>query len=278
MQFAKLHGCGNDYIFVKETDVKGLDLSKLARKMSDRKKGIGSDGLIVAGKSEIADLKMQMYNADGSRGRMCGNGIRCLGKYAFERRMTIKTVLRVETDSGIKDMQLFGDGAYISAAKVNMGKPSFKSCDIPVLSEDDSIIEKNVHINGRDYTITCLSMGNPHTIIFTKDLKNINTEEEGKAIENSDIFPDRTNVMFVQVLSKKQLKMNIWERGSGITMACGTGACAAFAAACITGRCEKEADVIMPGGIVKVNYDTESGDIYLFGDANEVFTGEYYYT
>ena len=274
MQFAKLHGCGNDYIFVKETDIKGVDASKAAKFLSDRKKGIGTDGLIIAGASEIADIKMEMYNADGSRGKMCGNGIRCLGKYAFERKLTIKTVLRVETDSGIKQMWLYGDGTRISAAKVNMGKPVFCPDDIPVLLPGENIIDREVCIERKKYTVTCLSMGNPHTVIFTDDIDKIQIGTEGKLIENAEIFPDRTNVMFVQVVSEKQLKMDIWERGSGITMACGTGACAALVAGYITKRCGNEAEVLMPGGTVEVTYDTADGNVYLLGDANEVFTGE----
>lgn len=274
MQFAKLHGCGNDYIFVMERDMKGIDAGREAIKLSDRKTGIGADGLIIAGDSEVADIKMEMYNADGSRGRMCGNGIRCLGKYAFERRMTIKTVLRVETDAGIRKLWLYGDGVHISAAKADMGKPVFEPQLIPVCTDAEKVIDKNICIGNKNYTATCLSMGNPHTVIFTDDVDKIDIETEGKLIENDAMFPDRTNVMFVQVISERKLKMGIWERGSGMTMACGTGACAALVAGYVTNRCGNEADIIMPGGILKVTYDIKSGNVYLFGDANEVFTGE----
>ena len=269
MQFAKLHGCGNDYIFVKKEDIKGTDAACAAIKLSSRKTGIGADGLIIAGPSEVADIKMEMYNAE-----MCGNGIRCLGKYAFERKMTIKTALRVETDSGIKKMWLYGDGKHISSAKVDMGKPIFTPSFIPVNVKGESVIDREIYIGKTKYKITCLSMGNPHTVIFVRDTDSIDTEKEGSIIEHADIFPDRTNVMFVQVISENKLKMDIWERGSGKTLACGTGACAALAAGYVTGRCKNEADVIMPGGTVKVTYDTDDKNIYLFGDANEVFTGE----
>lgn len=275
MQFAKMHGCGNDYILVNEKDIRGYDYEELSRKMSDRKNGIGSDGLIIAGESDCADIRMYMYNSDGSRGKMCGNGIRLLAKYAFERKLSIKRVMRIETDSGIKTVWLHFCGEKVESVKVDMGKPELKTDKIPVRTDEKRIIDKKVRIEGREYLITCVSMGNPHTVIFAEDVDKISLCEEGKNIENDSMFPDRTNVMFVQVLNDEQLKMRVWERGSGITLACGTGACAALFAGYVTGRCKNEADIIMPGGIVHVNYDTVDDIVYLYGDAHEVFTGEY---
>lgn len=275
MQFAKMHGCGNDYILVNEKDLPGYDYEELSRKMSDRKNGIGSDGLIIAGHSDCADIRMYMFNSDGSRGRMCGNGIRLLAKYAFERKLSIKKVMSIETDSGIKTVWLdFKDGK-VSNVKVDMGKPELDSDKIPALTDEKRIIDKKVYIGGREYLITCVSMGNPHTVIFVEDVDKISLCEEGKNIENDSMFPDRTNVMFVQILDSGQLKMRVWERGSGMTLACGSGACAALFAGYVTERCKNEADVIMPGGTVHVKYDDGSDVIYLYGDAHEVFTGEY---
>lgn len=275
MQFAKMHGCGNDYILVNEKDLPGYDYEELSRKMSDRKNGIGSDGLIIAGHSDCADIRMYMFNSDGSRGRMCGNGIRLLAKYAFERKLSIKKVMSIETDSGIKTVWLdFKDGK-VSNVKVDMGKPELDSDKIPALTDEKKIIDKKAYIGGREYLITCVSMGNPHTVIFVEDVDKISLCEEGKNIENDSMFPDRTNVMFVQILDSGQLKMRVWERGSGMTLACGSGACAALFAGYVTERCKNEADVIMPGGTVHVKYDDGFDVIYLYGDAHEVFTGEY---
>ncbi len=270
-----MQACGNDYIFVNEDEIAGVDEEALAIKVSDRKNGIGSDGLIIAGKSENADLKMTIYNSDGSVGKMCGNGIRCLAKYAFERKMTIKTRFRIETASGIREVKIACNGKNVKSVKVNMGKPSFVAKDVPVLCETEHAIKHKLNVHGKEYMITCVNVGNPHAVIFVDDLSKIRLSEEGKAIENNKIFPDRVNVEFVQIIDERHIKMIVWERGSGETLACGTGACAAFMATYITGRISEEAYVMMPGGTVKISYDKVNEEVYLDGDANEVFVGEY---
>ncbi len=275
MQFTKMHGCGNDYILVNEEDVRGYDYEKISRMMSDRKNGIGADGLIIAGHSDCADIRMYMFNSDGSRGRMCGNGIRLLAKYAFERKLSIKKVMNIETDSGIKRIRLYFKGTKVSNVQVNMGRPETDAYKIPVRTDMKQIIDREALFGGRRYRITCVSMGNPHTVIFTEDVDKISLDEEGKIIENDSLFPDRTNVIFAQVIDAGKLRMRVWERGSGITLACGTGACAALYAGYITGRCGNEGDVVMPGGTLRVRFDEDLGVIYLYGDAHEVFTGEY---
>ncbi len=275
MQFVKMHGCGNDYVLVNEDDVRGYIYSELARKISDRKKGVGSDGLIVVGKSERADLRMYMYNSDGSRGKMCGNGIRLLGKYSYERKLTIKTRLRVETDSGIKLLYLQTDGAAVKSVKVDMGEPIFDVKKISVCTDDENIINKNINIDGKIYVMTCVSMGNPHAVIHLGKNEPYDLYTDGSRIENADLFPGRVNVMFTEAVTEDYIRMKIWERGSGETLACGSGACAAFAACYAAGRCGKCVTVDMPGGCVEVSYDENGKNIYLTGDANEVFTGEY---
>lgn len=275
MQFVKMHGCGNDYVLVNENDVRGYSYPELAKKISDRKEGVGSDGLIVVGKSEQADLRMYMYNSDGSRGKMCGNGIRLLGKYAFERKLTIKTKLRVETDSGIKKLSLHTDGAHVISVTVDMGEPVFDTKKIPVRTDAECILDRKVSIGGKFYNMSCVSMGNPHAVIHVSESDLYDIFEDGSRIENDRMFPDRVNVMFVETVSDDYIQMNIWERGSGVTLACGSGACAAFAACYATGRCGKQVKVCMPGGTVEVSYDEAGKNIILNGDANEVYTGEY---
>jgi len=262
-------------VLVNENDVKGYIYPELAKKISDRKEGVGSDGLIVVGKSDCADLRMYMYNSDGSRGKMCGNGIRLLGKYAYERKLTIKTRLRVETDSGIKMLYLHTNGACVETVTVDMGAPVFEAKKIPVCSDDESILDKRVNICGRSYNMSCVSMGNPHAVIHVDEADIYDLCEDGSRIENDRMFPDRVNVMFTEVVSDDYIRMKIWERGSGVTLACGSGACAAFAACHATGRCGEHVKVCMPGGSVEVSYDENGKNIILTGDANEVFTGEY---
>lgn len=263
MRFTKMQGCGNDYVFVEEKDLPDCDISHLARVVSDRKKGIGSDGLIIISESDVADVKMKMYNADGSVGKMCGNGIRCLSKYAFEKMLTIKTRFRVETDSGIKNIVLNCKNYKVETVTVEMGTPVIK----------DTIIQYN--IDGKKYIITSVDIGNPHAVIFVEEANNINVEVIGKALNNHEKYPDGVNVEFVHIIDGEVIELRVWERGSGETLACGTGACAAVVAAYINGKCNNNVSVIMPGGTLDIKYDELSGELFMTGEAVEVFQGEW---
>lgn len=261
MKFVKMHGCGNDYIFVEEREIGNSNRGDLSRRISDRKSGVGSDGLIILCSSEIAEFRMEMYNSDGSRGKMCGNGIRCLCKYAFERKITVKTRFEVETDSGLKQvkLELDDEGKTVTGVRVNMGKPETGS----------------KKIKGFDGVLTCVSVGNPHAVVFVENVDIVKVAEMGRLLEFNMEFPDRVNVEFVQIIDKGHLRMRVWERGSGETLSCGTGACASLVAGYINGLCNNTAQVCMPGGTLQVSYNVGEKMVYLYGDANEVFSGEY---
>ena len=265
MKFTKMHGCGNDYICVEEKELEGnseQEIRKLAKRMSDRKTGIGSDGLIIIAHSDNADIRMIMYNADGSRGKMCGNGIRCLCKYVYERKQVIKTRFRVETDSGIKDVALHCKGYEVTGVTVNMGRYS-------------NIKKRSYILDGKKYDITYVEVGNPHAVIWVPDLEKTLVEKVGSYLEHHEDFPDRVNTEFVQYIGKNTIALRVWERGSGETLACGTGACAAYVSGRLAGILGDEVTVNMPGGSVVVSYDNAKDNILLYGDANEVFNGEY---
>ncbi len=230
MRFTKMHGCGNDYVYVNCLKEKVENPSKTAKKVSDRHFGIGSDGLILIKPSRIADFEMAMYNADGSEGSMCGNGIRCVAKYVYDFGLTDKKSIRVATKSGIKDLELTVEGGKVSMVRVNMGEPVFEAEKIPALSETDKMIDVPVSVEGQEYRMTCISMGNPHAVVPINDLKQLKIEETGSKFEKLECFPDRVNTEFVKVLDVHTVQMRVWERGSGETYACGTGACAAAVA------------------------------------------------
>lgn len=261
MKFTKMHGCGNDYIFVSESEIAGRDMSELAILMSNRKKGIGSDGLIVIAPSDEADIKMIMYNSNGSRGKMCGNGIRCLAKYVFERKLVIKTKFNIETDSGIRPVRLYVNGNRVENVQVEMGAYSHLEC-------------KNYILDGKKYDLTYLEVGNPHCVIFVPKVENALVDIIGSYLEKHEDFPNGVNTEFVEIVNRETVRLRVWERGSGETLACGTGACAAFAAGYVKGYFEEEINVVMSGGIVKTGIDNNS-IIHLYGDANEVFSGDY---
>lgn len=263
MHFTKMHGCGNDYVFVEENELPECDISMLAKQVSDRKKGIGSDGLIVISGSDVADVKMKMYNADGSVGKMCGNGIRCLSKYAFEKMLTIKTRFLVETDSGIKDVSLHCRDYKVQTVTVGMGRPKINEKEL------------KYNIDGTTYIITSVDMGNPHAVIFVPDPDDIDIRAAGTFLDGHETFPDGVNTEFVQVVNSDVLMMRVWERGSGETLACGTGACAAAVTGYIMGRCKSRVKVAMRGGTLDIEYDEMSGEIFMTGEAVEVFQGEW---
>lgn len=273
MKFTKMHGCGNDYIYVNCLTEEISSPELLSIKLSDRHFGIGGDGLVLICKSDMADAKMRMFNADGSEGKMCGNAIRCVGKYLYDNGITNKETLTIETLSGIKKLKLFIENGKVSSVCVDMGKAEFAPDRIPVLLNGGRIINQEVEIANAKYRITCVSMGNPHCVVFCDDVDEIDIEKTGPQFENAPIFPERVNTEFIKVIDKHTIKMRVWERGSGETMACGTGACAAAVAAVENGFCSKESEirVILKGGDLFIRYTDET--VYMTGAAEKVFEG-----
>lgn len=275
MKFTKMHGIGNDYIYFNCLDNDIKDPNGLSIALSDRHFGVGGDGIVMIMRSEIADFRMRMFNADGSEGKMCGNATRCIGKYVYEKGLTDKTEFTLETLGGIKVLKLnVSDGKVISVT-VDMGKAILKPADIPVLLNGDCIVSKKTILAGKEHEITCVSMGNPHCVIFTKDIDNLNLEKIGPDYENDPIFPERVNTEFVEIIDNKTLKMRVWERGSGETWACGTGASAVCVAAVLNGICDYDTDVLVKlrGGDLTINYKKD-GTVYMTGPATFVFDGE----
>ena len=274
MKFTKMHGIGNDYVYVNCFKETVEHPSEVAIKVSDRHFGIGSDGLILIKPSEVADGKMEMYNADGSQGAMCGNGIRCVAKYMYDYGITDKTSISVETKSGIKYLDLTIKDGKVDTVKVNMGTPILKAVDIPVRSEKEQVIDEPVMVDGKEWKITCVSMGNPHAITYIDDMKNLEIEKIGPKFENHEIFPDRVNTEFVHVIDRNTVEMRVWERGSGETLACGTGACAVAVSSILNGLTEEEVTVKLLGGDLKIFWDRTENKVYMTGSATTVFDGE----
>ena len=274
MKFTKMHGCGNDYVYVNCFKEKVENPSEVAIKVSDRHFGIGSDGLILILPSEVADFRMGMYNADGSEGSMCGNGIRCVAKYVYDYGLTDKTQISVETKSGIKYLDLFVEDGKVKTVKVDMGEPILVSKDIPVVWDKEKMIGEAITIAGNDYEMTCVSMGNPHAIVWVDDTKSLDLEKIGPDFEHHKMFPERVNTEFVQVLDRNSVNMRVWERGSGETWACGTGACATAVACILNGKTEDEVLVHLVGGDLKIQYDRQSNHVFMTGPATVVFDGE----
>ncbi len=275
MKFTKMHGAGNDYIYVNGFEEKINDRSAFSIKVSDRHFGIGSDGLIVIDPSDKADFKMDMYNADGSQGKMCGNGIRCVAKFVYDNKMTDKDEVAIETLSGIKYIKLKTENGKAVAATVNMGKPILKAGEIPTKFEGDTVVSQKLSIGENDYSVTCVSMGNPHCILYVDDVKSLDLEKIGPGFENHPMFPERINTEFIHIVSPTEMDMRVWERGSGETLACGTGACASVVASVLNGFCKKDTEikVNLLGGTLFVKW-TESGEVYMTGPASTVCTGE----
>ncbi len=275
MKFSKMHGISNDYVYVNGFTETIGDPNSVSKFVSDRRCGIGSDGLIMILPSEVADCRMRMFNADGSEGMMCGNGIRCVGKFAYDNGIVTKPELSVETKSGIKYITLeINDGVAV-AATVDMGKAILKPVDIPVKAEGEDFVARTISVNGEDYTVTCVSMGNPHCIVFCEDPKDIALEQIGPYFENHALFPERINTEFLQVIDETTLNMRVWERGSGETFACGTGACACVVAAVLNGYCKHDTEVTVHllGGDLKITYQSD-GTVMMTGPATHVYDGE----
>ena len=274
MKFTKMHGCGNDYIFLDSRFESIPNPEKLARRLSDRHMGIGADGLVLIGNSEKADVSMRMYNADGSVGEMCGNAIRCIGKYVYENNIKSKTTLTVDTLAGIKTLFLTLNQNKVVEVMVDLGKPIITAKDIPVDSENESVIEEQITVLDREFNITCVSMGNPHAVIFVDNVGTFPVATYGLPLEHNLKFPNRVNVEFVQVVDRNNIRMRVWERGTGETLACGTGTAASVVAGILTGRLDSYVVVSCRGGILKVFYDQKDNIVYLSGAAVKVFEGE----
>lgn len=276
MKFTKMQGLGNDYVYVNCFKEKIENPSELAVRISDRHFGVGSDGLIMINPSEKADFEMEMYNADGSRGEMCGNGIRCVAKYVYDYGLTDKTSISVETLGGIKYLDLTVEDGKVSLVKVDMGRPELEPSRIPVVAEGDRAVDEPITVDGKEYRMTCVSMGNPHAVVYVDcDVKELPLEEIGPGFEHHERFPKRVNTEFVRVLDRKTVEMRVWERGSGETLACGTGACAVALSSALNGLTEDEVTVKLLGGDLRIQWDRERDTVYMTGPAAVVFDGEW---
>ena len=274
MKFTKMHGTGNDYVYVDCTKEPLEHPEETARLVSDRHKGIGSDGLILIKPSDVADFEMAMYNADGSYGKMCGNGIRCVAKYVYDNGLTDKTEISVISGGAVKYLKLTVENGKVSKVRVNMGEPILRPELIPVVGSGESLVAEPIRVDGTDYEMTCVSMGNPHAVVFMEDVKNLKIEEIGPQFETHERFPDRVNTEFVRRIDRKNLEMRVWERGSGETMACGTGACATAVAAILNGYADREVTVHLLGGDLEIFWNEEDNCVYMTGPAATAFRGE----
>lgn len=276
MKFTKMQGLGNDYVYVNCLKEKVESPSEMARRVSDRHFGVGSDGLILICPSERADFEMKMYNADGSRGEMCGNGIRCVGKYVYDYGLTDQTEISVETLGGIKYLSLTVEDGKVSCVKVDMGSPIFRPDEIPVKADGKQAIDVPICVDGNEYPMTCISMGNPHAVVYLEEIKNLEIEKIGPKFEHHPYFPNRVNTEFAHVIDRHTVEMRVWERGSGETLACGTGACAVAVASMVNGLTEDCVTVRLLGGDLNIEWDREKNVVYMTGPATVVFDGELY--
>ncbi|NLY19083.1 MAG: diaminopimelate epimerase [Clostridiaceae bacterium] len=274
MKFTKMHGLGNDYIYVNCFEERVENPEELAKFISDRHFGVGSDGLVLILPSQKADFRMRMFNSDGSEAEMCGNAIRCVGKYVYDNKMTDKKIISIETLAGIKVLEMTaGENNSISLVRVDMGEPVLNPKDIPVNSDLERFINQPVMVLDREYKVTCVSMGNPHAVTYVDNVKSFPLETVGPAMECHPLFPRRINAEFVEVKDRTHLKMRVWERGAGETLACGTGACAVLVASVLNGLSERKAEVELLGGTLIIEWNKENNHVYKTGPATTVFTG-----
>lgn len=276
MKFAKMQGCGNDYVYINGFEEK-IDSAKkpdLVRRLSERHFGIGSDGVIFINPSDIADFEMEMYNADGSRSEMCGNGIRCVAKYVYDKKMAAGTEFTIESFGKIKDITIIDENGKAKLIKVGMGTPELRTEMIPAVYDAETIIAKPITVDGKEWEGTCVSMGNPHVVMFVDNVKDMDLEMIGPKFENHPMFPNRTNAEFVKVIDTQTVEMRVWERGTGETLACGTGCCATAVACILNGKTDNKVLVKVPGGEILVEWDRESNEIYMTGPGEFVFEGE----
>ncbi len=274
VKFTKMQGCGNDYVYVDCTKDVIDNIPETARRVSDRHFGIGSDGLILIRTSKQADFMMDMYNYDGSRAQMCGNGIRCVAKYVYDNKLTDKKHLQIETLSGIRDLDLTVADGKVTFVAVDMGKPVLKPSLIPVISDKEIVIKEPINVDNKIYEVTCVSMGNPHAVVFVDDTKNLPMETIGPLFEHHEMFPERVNTEFVHVADRSHIHMRVWERGAGETLACGTGACASVIACILNGFTDHEVTVSLLGGDLTIRYDEKLDRVFMTGPAVKVFDGE----
>lgn len=285
MKFTKMHGLGNDYVYVNGFKERLENPAEVSKYVSDRHKGIGSDGLILINPSKVADFEMEMYNADGSRGEMCGNGIRCVAKYVYDYGLTDKTKISVETLAGIKYLELTVENGKVVLVKVDMGKPELQAEKIPIVmegyesgkGEPGTVVDAPIEVDGKEYHMTGVSMGNPHDIVYMEELdslKDLEIEKIGPKFENHIRFPKRINTEFVKVPDRKTAEMRVWERGSGETQACGTGACAVAVSCILNGLTDREVTVKLAGGDLQIEWDESTGHVFMTGPATVVFDGE----
>ena len=274
MKFTKMHGCGNDYVYVNLFEEQIENPAKVSIAVSDRNFGIGSDGLITIGASEIADFRMRIYNADGSEAEMCGNGIRCVAKYVYDHKLTDKTEITVETGAGVKTLQLTVEDDKVTLVRVDMGEPILTPDEIPVVADGDRVVDEPIVVDDKEWRMTCVSMGNPHAVVFVDDVAHFELEKYGPLFENHVRFPKRTNTEFVQIISRNEAIMRVWERGSAETWACGTGTCATVMACILNGLTDNDVLVHLRGGDLRIVYDEKSNHVFMTGPATEVFEGE----
>ncbi|MDR1562566.1 MAG: diaminopimelate epimerase [Dysgonamonadaceae bacterium] len=274
MKFTKMHGAGNDYVYVNCFTESVENPQSLAIRVSDRHKGIGSDGLVLIMPSDDCDFRMRMFNADGSEAQMCGNASRCVGKYVYDNGLTDKTVVTLETKAGVKTLKLFPVNGKVEKVTVDMGEPVLTTAKIPVVWNEERLIGREIDFPSGRYTLTCVSMGNPHAVIFTKSIANLDLEKIGPLFEYNPIFPERVNTEFVEIISPTLARMRVWERGSGETLACGTGACAVEVAGVLNGLLERRATISLPGGDLCLEWNEDDNHVYMTGEAVTVFEGE----
>lgn len=274
MKFTKMHGIGNDYVYVNGFEEKVADKPATAIKVSDRHFGIGSDGLIFINPSKVADFEMEMYNSDGSRAEMCGNGIRSVAKYVYDFGLTDKIEISIETLGGIKHLKLAVENNKVKEVTVDMGEPELIAEKIPVISSNEKVISEDINVDGKNYQITAVSMGNPHAVVYYDGIGQMEIEKLGPKFEGHERFPKRINTEFVEVIDRNTVSMRVWERGSGETLACGTGACAVAVASILNGLTESEVTVKLLGGDLLIQWDRETNHVYMTGPAEIVFQGE----
>lgn len=276
IKFTKMHGLGNDYVYIDAINQKIENESSLAQFVSNRHFGIGSDGLILICKSEVADFKMRMFNSDGSEAEMCGNGIRCVGKFVYDKGLTNKTTVKIETLAGIKTLILNTKNEKVETARVDMGEPILEAEKIPVISTEEPVKNLELEAENQKFKFTCVSMGNPHAITIVKNTKEFDVEKYGKVLEIDKAFPKKANIEFAQIVDRQNINMRVWERGAGETLACGTGACATAVACNLNGLTDRKVNIELLGGTLNIEWNETDNHVYMTGPAVTVFDGELY--
>ena len=276
IKFTKMHGLGNDYVYIDAINQKIENESSLAKFVSNRHFGVGSDGLILICKSEIADFKMRMFNSDGSEAEMCGNGIRCVGKFVYDKGLTNKTTVKIETLAGIKTLILNTKDGKVGTARVDMGEPILEAEKIPVISTEKPVKNLELEAENKKFKFTCVSMGNPHAITIVENTKEFDVEKYGKVLEIDKAFPKKANIEFAQIIDRQNINMRVWERGAGETLACGTGACATAVACNLNGLTARKVNIELLGGTLNIEWNETDNHVYMTGPAVTVFDGELY--